>query len=548
MTRFFYLFVFATLLVQQGLAQNADVHSERVSADMQVLRSINGASTMGSMAVWPQSVYTLTELANDTASAFASYITDYYGVALFSPISGIGADQNSNRSRFRVYDYSDSKARLTIDAAVQIQPGYLSTSTATSSYLLATPSMRFIGSLNKHLGYFLDLSNGVRLSGDPVLIAKANPVLGRITKFMVEDSSFFDQYIGYVQYQDETMRIRFGREALQFGFSPIDNLVHSIQAPMLDGLLIDVPFSSVRFTMTHSAANGTDTAGGAVPGKYVATHRLAFDPAPCISVAVNDMIVYWGRGIDFAYLNPLAFFVSAGLSTAERNATDNSMLSFDIAVRPVNGTMLYGSIFFDDLNYSTITDTSFNGNTNKWAWQIGASHVISFDRTTTSLLTAEYVHLDPFTYSHRSMNASYTSFQTPLGYNMQPNSDRLALQYKVWFTPRTSIRLDVDYTRHGENILDSAGNIVMGPNPRFPGAISPIGNVGGDILRGDGDDLQGNRFLRGNISYQRRINVWFSAEWMPNIFTDVIAGYVNRNGGNTPEQYVSAALQVRLGY
>ncbi|KXK34676.1 MAG: hypothetical protein UZ06_CHB003001140 [Chlorobi bacterium OLB6] len=131
---------------------------------------------------------------------------------------------------------------------------------------------------------------------------------------------------------------------------------------------------------------------------------------------------------------------------------------------------------------------------------------------------------------------------------MQPNSDRLALQYKVWFTPRTSIRLDVDYTRHGENILDSTGNIVMGPNPRFPGAISPIGNVGGDILRGDGDDLQGNRFLRGNISYQRRINVWFTAEWMPNIFTDVIAGYVNRNGGNTPEQFVSAALQVRLGY
>jgi hypothetical protein len=110
------------------------------------------------------------------------------------------------------------------------------------------------------------------------------------------------------------------------------------------------------------------------------------------------------------------------------------------------------------------------------------------------------------------------------------------------------VRLDLDYTRHGENLLDSAGNILMGDNPRFPGAQAPIGNVGGDILRGDGDDLVGNRFLRGNVSYQRRVQLWFSAEWWPNVFTDLRVGYTNRNGGNTPGDFLFTQLELRFGY
>ncbi len=530
-------------------AQNADVHAERVSMDRQLLRSIDGSASVGSGAVWPQSVYALRVMGDSATAGFGTYTHTYYGPVMLDADTTGGMLFAHTDARFRGLAYADGVVRLQADAGLMLRPGYYSDGTVSNPFVLARPSVRFMGSVSEHLGYFLDLSNGVRLAGDAAYIARTDPTLSRITKFTSEDSSFFDTYVGYVQYQSEYVRIRFGREPIQYGFSPIDNLVHSVDAPLLDGLLFDVPYKAFRFTMTHSAANGVDTAGNPVPTKFVATHRLAFDPTPWLSVAVNDMIVYWGRGLDLVYLNPLAFFVSAGLSTQERNTNDNSMLSFDVAVRPLNGTMVYGTWFIDDLNYSTIGDTSWLGNTNKWAWQVGISQIIRFGSSPLqSLASLEYVKVDPFTYSHRSMNASYTTFNAPLAYNMQPNSDRWAFQWRTWFTPRTFVRFDLDYTRHGENIVDSAGNIVMGEHPHFPGATAPIGNVGGDVLRGDGDDLQGNRFLRGNVSHQRRISVWFSAEWWHNIFTDVRFGYTHRNGGNDPGQFVFGSLEIRVGY
>ena len=99
-----------------------------------------------------------------------------------------------------------------------------------------------------------------------------------------------------------------------------------------------------------------------------------------------------------------------------------------------------------------------------------------------------------------------------------------------------------------ENILDSAGNILVGEHPQFPGEDAPVGNVGGDILRGDGDDLFGNAFLRGNLSTQRRLRLWFSSEIVRNIFADARVGYTNRTGGNFPETFFFGSVEIRVGF
>ena len=547
------LVVCAVLFLATTLrAQNADVNAERVSMDMQLLQAIDGRAQLGSMSVWPQSINTLQRQASTSGDAFGAYIDTYYDVLLPETTGDTLLAFGMHRGRFRGVTYADNIARTTLDVGMMLRPGYAQDGSTSSSFLLARPSVRIMGSMGGGLGYALDLSNGARLRGAASVIRRTDPTLSRIQKLSIDDSSFFDRYIGYVQYQSDWLRIRYGREAMQFGFSPIDNFVHSIDAPLLDGLLIDVPYKSFRFTMTHSAANGTDTLGKAVPGKFIATHRVAFDPTPWLSMSVSDMIVYWGRGLDFAYLNPLAFFVSAGLGTPERNANDNSILAFDIAVRPFNGTMIYGSFIADDLGFSTVGDSSIVGNNNKFAYQLGASQIIGGTPGSSgrSLVSVEYARIDPFTFSHRSINASYTTLGAPIGYNMQSNSDRIAFQLRHWFTARTFVRLDLDYTRNGENLLDTNGKIIMGEDPRYPGSgfQVPVGNVGGDIQRGDGDFLYGNAFLRGNVSHQRRLRLWFSAEWMPNIFTDLRIGYTNRNGGNTPEDFFFGSLELRVGY
>ena len=536
----------------QSSAQSADVNSERVSIDAQILRSLDGRASLMESSVFPQSMVDLTSLASDTLDSFAHYVSAYYGgILLDSPRTGELLTGQTSNGRWRGLTFSDDVARFQADASLMMRLGFTTNDQNTKPFLLARPALRFMGSMASGFGYFLDLSNGRRLIGGARRIARTDPTLARTTKFVGEDTSFFDRYVGYVQYQTSWMRLRYGREAMQWGASPIDNFVHSLDAPLLDGLLLDIPYKSVRFTMTHSGANGTDTAGNAVSGKYIATHRVAFEPTNWLNIAVNDMVVYWGRGLDFAYLNPLAFFVSAGLSTKERNLNDNSMLSFDVAIRPLAGMRTYASLLIDDVGLGTLGDTSRRGNNNKFAYQLGVSQAFGTPGASSrSMLTMEYARIDPFTFSHRSINASYTTFGAPIGYDMQPNSDRVAFQARHWFTPRTSVRVDLDYTRHGENILDANGNIVTAEDPDWPGsgARVAIGNVGGDILRGDGDFIVGNRFLRGNLSHQRRARLWFSAEWMPNIFTDVRIGYTNRNGGYNPESFLFGSFEVRIGY
>lgn len=543
-------------------AQNVDVFAERVSMDMNTLQAMRGAISLGRAAVWPVSmpaldVYNIVSMpgvdvdANRSRDPFTAWVVRYYRPLLSGADTSVSLEfGGTSDGRFRLGRYNDGMARLQIDASLMARGGTYALDDSSDIYALLRPAMRFAGSLfNGSLGYFLDLSNGARLTGTPSLIARTDPTLGRTLKFVIDEQKFFDRYVGYVQYQHPNFRLRFGREPLQVGFSPIDNFMHSINAPMMDGLLIDVPYGPVRFTSTHSLAEGTDTSGKAVPSKYIATHRVSVDPTSWLSLAISDMIVYYGRGLDFSYLNPLAFFVSAGLGTQERSSSDNSMLGVDIAVRPIENTMLYGALIIDDLSYSTLSDTSVLGNNNKFAYQFGASGVIDIaDRPT--MITLEFARIDPFTFSHRGMHASYTTLGAPVGYDMQPNSDRLALQLRYWFAPRTFIRVDVDYTRHGENLLDSAGQIVIGEDPRYPGSpiLMPIGNVGGDILRGDGDFLVGNRFLRGNVSYMRRVSAWFSSEMWPNIIADVRVGYLNRNGGNTPGSFLFTSLEVRVGY
>lgn len=562
------------IAVAPTVAQNYDANAEPVSGDYLLLRSLRGVTSIGDYAVTsqPLSLFrkrpisadhpTESDVLNpsppnlgDAIEQFRQYIVGYYSPLFDQYPDSISHWLDKQHDRYRIFTYADDNARVAAEMSGMMRGGTASFSGIENQTIaLAKLSARAIGSLGENFGFMLDLSNGQRISGQPLVLAQTDPVLGRTFKFVNEEQKFFDRYIGYVQYQNSWMRAAFGRQPFGLGFSPIDNLLHSRNAPLFDALLLDIPYKSVRFTSIHGAIEGVDTAGRAYLNKYVATHRLTVNPADWLAVGLTDMIVYSGRGLDFAYLNPLGFYVSTGLGTPQKSAEDNSLLSLDIAVRPWQGGMFYGALLADDISFSTITDTSWSGNNNKYAWQIGVSQMLDV-AAKPLLVTAEYVRVNAFVYSHRMRANSWTHLGAPLGYDIQPNSDRLAIQGKYWFSPRTFVQLDIDYTRHGENYLDANGNIITADYDIGGQIIRyPVGNVGGDALRGDGDFLYpeairvGNRFLRGNVSYMRRVRLDFSAEPYPNIFTDLRLHYQNINGGNTPGERLWTTLELRVGY
>lgn len=588
---FLRVILFVALLVSNTSlkAQNTDLNAEQVSADYLLIGSLSGKTPIGNYAVLPPMLNSFDEshpfkTDDETLRSFHRYLVGYYAPLFAAPLSSLSsyhAPSNSTTTplpelsgyrstmeegawlprlleRYHLYVYGDSTVRLMVDAVGMLRPGNVANSDVNNgdkseSFLLGRLGGRAMGSVGKHFGFMIDLSNGLRFSGVPARIAQTDPVLSRTLKFAIEDQKYFDRYIGYVQYQSEHLRVRFGRETYSWGFSPIDNLVHSRYAPLQDAVLLDVPYKAVRFTSVHAAVEGLDINNNAVSSKFISSHRVQIDAAEWMSLAINDMIVYSGRGLDFAYLNPLGFYVSTGLGTKQKSDEDNSLLAAEFIIRPFTGSTLYGSLLADDIGFGTLTDSSVNGNNNKYAFQLGSSHLLHL-LPQPLLITAEYVRVTPFTYSHRKVNNSWTHLGAPIGYNIQPNSDRLAVQAKYWFSARNFLQVDFDYTRWGENILDAKGNVLTVDTTIGGTALrATIGNMGGDMLRGDGDFLPfpfsvGNAFLRGRVSHTRRIQAWLSTEVFPNIFVDTRLQYLNRNGGNAPISTTWATVELRVGY
>ncbi len=517
----FWSCLLVTLTSIPAAAQNVDALSDPWTHDAAYRSVLLGTAPLQHIVLWPAPLATLSP---GEQPPYAAWLTDSVSGVRFLPRIG---------RHLYVVSAADKSARLLGNVSIMGRTGYVRSGDSSDGFFLGRLGAQAFFRYGEHVEGFLDMSNGIRFAGPPEAAISVDPSLGRILKFTIEARRYFDRYTGYIQLRWGSARLRFGREPLSLGYSPIDNLILSPQAPPLDGLLLELRHGSLRFTYLHAAAEGTDTAGAPVPSKFVALHRLGWEPLPQVSIAAYDMVVYSGRGLDLAYLNPLAFFVSAGLQTAERSNRDNSLLALEAAVRPWHRVLLYGTLLVDDLNFSTLFDTTVAGNTNKFAFQLGTAVLLPLGSLGVRV-AAEYVRIGPFVFSHRTIVNSWTHLNTPLGYDMQPNSDRWALQVRYWLAPRFWLNLGADYTRHGENLLGTDGRLLV--------------NVGGDILRGDGDVLTPNRFLRGNRSDTRRITFQLAAEWLPNVMSFVSLGYLNRTGGNSPLRRGWAALEVRLGY
>ena len=173
-------------------------------------------------------------------------------------------------------------------------------------------------------------------------------------------------------------------------------------------------------------------------------------------------------------------------------------MGFDFEIIPVRNIAFQGSWLIDDLDFATL-GTDSGQTSNKFGIQIGGYWVDAF--TIPNLgFKLEYTRLDPFVYAHKSNKAQYTHWDLPLGPNLQPNSDQIAVGLYYDFGSRVKSSIIYQKQRSGEGlVLDSLGNIVI--------------NYGGNINNGIGESNIVPIFLDGN-----RVNrdiVTFNFSWEP---------------------------------
>ncbi|MCZ6633719.1 MAG: hypothetical protein O7G87_09955 [bacterium] len=221
--------------------------------------------------------------------------------------------------------------------------------------------------------------------------------------------------------------------------------------------------------------------------KRLAAHRLEFLLSKRVQVGLQEAVVYADRGFELLYVTPVTALVAVQNHLGNR---DNLGMGADLSVRPTDRVQVYGALFLDDLQ--KFSPGSF---ANKFAFQAGVFWV---DPVPDTDVRIEFVHLEPFVYSHNFQINTYEHYDALLGYATGPNADRFVVQVEHRFSPSFSASLRIDRERQGENIRNPDGSLT---------------NVGGDAALGRRpDDPRVRDFLSGEVERRTQLDVGLRLE------------------------------------
>lgn len=397
---------------------------------------------------------------------------------------------DNDKQKF-IYYYTDSNASLFWDIN-----GWLSQrnsdgdSIGVNSIALGEIGMRFRGTLFNSVGYYIRLSNGQKLSGknkDVDFARVTNPKWNANHKMKDKDGNF-DSYEGYLRYAtgSEWLAITVGKEQMLAGFGYVDKLFLSDNSVPFSFIRLDLKYKKLQYFFSYGSLRG-DSLGREIEAKAIVTHRLNLNLFENWKIGFFEALITCDRPFNFTYLNPFSFIRSADYSAGDgQSSINNAIIGFDTEVKPFKRVALQGTMLIDDLDIKTLFDNIQNGkpvNSNRFGWQAGFIWTDGF-WVPNLTFTVEYTRLNPFIYTHRTNKSQYTHWTLPLGHNLQPNSDEIALKIDYDITHRLNFKILYQHQRHGEGFVFSGDTLKI--------------NYGGTINRGDADFSIDNKFLQGN--------------------------------------------------
>ncbi len=380
-----------------------------------------------------------------------------------------------------IYHFRDEKNSVRIYPLGSVDFNYRRENGNTNrNVTIASGGLRAFGTIDNSVGYYLQATNGSVLGGSREM-ALEDTKLSQSIKFRKLNSDI-DFTESHIRYDNDWFYGIIGRESRLLGAGLNQRLFLSTTAPPFDAVSVGARFTNFEYRFTHGSLLALPETKFDVgistepPSKYVAIHRFAFKPE-WGEIALWESVVYSGRGVDLAYLNPLSFFKSLEHSLRDR---DNSMMGFDATVRPMDGLQLKGSFLLDDIIFSNIGKKMWN---NKTGWNIAAIAALPYSID----FGLEYSRIEPYTFSHFNPQNAMTNDSLLFGSVLLPNSDQIAAKFRWWWGNRYPLEINVSFTRHGNNIYDTNDSLVV--------------NVGSDpnISRRNGVDSETLNFLDGRL-------------------------------------------------
>jgi len=301
------------------------------------------------------------------------------------------------------------------------------------------------GTLGEHLGFITDVRDtkewgtrrypfGINYSAEGWGFAQGSG-----------NQAYHDETVASVVYQWKYLTLQFGKDSNRWGPGHQGQLGLADHATSYD--LAKMQVTSSRFKFTSMAAwlqhYGENFFYGNHQEKALAAHRLEFAPIKQLDLGLYETVIYAGRRLEPAYLNPVMFYRAADHYLGER---DNAAMGLDWELKVIPKTKLYGELFIDDLTTGKL-GTGFYGN--KYAYLLGVFHADLFGLANLDACL-EYARIRPYVYTH-DRNISYQHYTTGIGHWSGPNSDVLFLEARYQYSRRLRFTAALEKRRHGAN-------------------------------------------------------------------------------------------------
>jgi hypothetical protein len=412
-------------------------------------------------------------------------------------------------------------------------------SLSTDKYSDLSPSLLgnltgiFRGTILKKFGFHLEGSNGNIFSNKRT--AQTESILANHYKLNESsEQTFFDDTRGHLSLDFDNVKFKIGREFVNVGYG-INKPIIDVFSPKFDHASLSIRLGKFSFDYLHGKLLGnksffSDSITGGIQRieeKYFGYHRIGISVSRDFHFGFGELIVYSNRPPDLSYINPFNFYKSVEHASQDR---DNSLLFFDISNNSIDGLHVYSTLLMDDIDYAKLGSGWWG---NQLLYQFGISSY-NFYRFIPIDFHIEYMRIDPYVFSHRLISNNYSNYYNPLGTQLQPNSSNISLTMNYRFTHNLDFALNMGYSVHGANPIDSLNNVLK--------------NVGGDINLGHRTfDSPSVFFLDGVKEYSRKISFQFNYEYRRGVDIQFGGDYfsINKQLSNN-EKYWSLRFLLKL--
>ena len=334
------------------------------------------------------------------------------------------------RSPAYLYEYKSEGLSFKVNPSLNLEAGMQHTASGTDFIYTNTRGAKLEGNIAKKVYFYSDIYETQRLFPNYVndyFINRFNaipqagfykPFSSRLTNNQ-QDGYDYLLGSGYISFDvAKYINIQFGngRNFLGDGYR---SLLLSNTSNNYTYLKLNTHYKFIHYQniFAEMVADHLPVANNRVPKKYYAAHYLSINILKNLNIGLFESIMYGGRGLELAYLNPIIFYRAV---EQQLGSPDNAMIGMTWKYNFIKNFSFYGQFVLDEFVFSELFIDRRGWWGNKYGVQAGLKYVEAFGIKGLRL-QAEFNSVRPYTYSYMDAEANFTHYNQPLAHILGAN-------------------------------------------------------------------------------------------------------------------------------